>query len=235
MILEVPEAFKAQERFINRVDFKLRRELAQHRYDTAAQIAVERVVRRAHDDPVRGECKDCWLNTRHGHTCRPAFFVDLFEEDKLAVPAPVLAIPPAATLAGLSLLVVDDMADARESLRELLQHLGAKVSVAGSGREGLDIVREAGPDLVLCDLRMPRMDGFEFIRQLNCEASPAPPPVVAVTALTSEADHQRTREAGFDGHINKPYDEVAIVAAVFAALQRHPDADPAAMPGTQTR
>ena len=152
-----------------------------------------------------------------------------------AVPAPDAANTPAATLAGLSLLVVDDVEDARETLRELLQHLGAKVSVAGSGREGLDIVRDAGPDLVLCDLRMPRMDGFEFVRQLNRATSPAHPPVVAVTALTSEADHQRTREAGFDGHINKPYDEVAIVAAVFAALQRHPDADPAAMPGTQTR
>ena len=152
-----------------------------------------------------------------------------------AVPAPDAANTPAATLAGLSLLVVDDVEDARETLRELLQHLGAKVSVAGSGREGLDIVRNAGPDLVLCDLRMPRMDGFEFVRQLNRATSPAHPPVVAVTALTSEADHQRTREAGFDGHINKPYDEVAIVAAVFAALQRHPDADPAAMPGTQTR
>ena len=152
-----------------------------------------------------------------------------------AVPAPDAATTPAATLAGLSFLVVDDVEDARESLREMLQHLGAKVSVAGSGREGLDIVREAGPDLVLCDLRMPRMDGFEFVRQLNRATSPAHPPVVAVTALTSEADHQRTRDAGFDGHINKPYDEVAIVAAVFAALQRHPDAGPAAMPGTQPR
>ena len=159
----------------------------------------------------------------------------LVADPEAAVPAPASAITPAATLAGLSLLVVDDVEDARETLRELLQHLGAKVSVAGSGREGLEIVRDAGPDLVLCDLRMPRMDGFEFVRRLNGTTSPAHPPVVAVTALTSEADHQRTRDAGFDGHINKPYDEVAIVAAVFAALQRHPGAGPAAMPGTQTR
>ena len=145
------------------------------------------------------------------------------------------ASPSAATLAGLSLLVVDDVEDARETLRELLQHLGANVSVAGSGREGLDIVRDAGPDLVLCDLRMPRMDGFEFVRELNRATSPAHTPVVAVTALTSDTDHQRTREAGFEGHINKPYDEVAIVAAVYAALNRHPDASPGAIPRSGAR
>lgn len=153
----------------------------------------------------------------------------------LADRAPAAANASAATLAGLSLLVVDDVEDARETLRELLEHLGAKVSVAGSGREGLDIVRDADPDLVLCDLRMPRMDGFEFVRELNLATSPARPPVVAVTALTSDADHQRTREAGFEGHINKPYDEVAIVAAVYAALHRHPDASPAATPAGEAR
>ena len=153
----------------------------------------------------------------------------------LADRTPATASPSAATLAGLSLLVVDDVEDARETLRELLQHLGAKVSVAGSGREGLDIVRDAGPDLVLCDLRMPRMDGFEFVRELNLATSPAHTPVVAVTALTSDTDHQRTREAGFEGHINKPYDEVAIVAAVYAALNRHPDASPGAIPRSGAR
>ena len=153
----------------------------------------------------------------------------------LADRTPATASPSAATLAGLSLLVVDDVEDARETLRELLQHLGANVSVAGSGREGLDIVRDAGPDLVLCDLRMPRMDGFEFVRELNRATSPVHTPVVAVTALTSDTDHQRTREAGFEGHINKPYDEVAIVAAVYAALHRHPDPSPGATPRSGAR
>lgn len=135
-----------------------------------------------------------------------------------------LAAPPhAASLAGLSLLVVDDVEDAREALRGLLQHMGAKVSVAGSGREGLDRARDDEPDLVMCDLRMPRMDGFEFIRELNRATSPARTPVVAVTAMASEADHQRTREAGFHGHLNKPFDEAAIVAAVDAALRPGPE------------
>jgi signal transduction histidine kinase/ActR/RegA family two-component response regulator len=141
----------------------------------------------------------------------------------------------AEPLAGLSLLVVDDVEDARETLRVLLQHLGATVTVARGGREGLDMVRDHQPDLVLCDLRMPRMDGFEFIRELHRGAPPAHPPVVAVTALASDTDRQRTREAGFEGHINKPFDEAAIVAAVDAALHPRPDGGHAAMPGADGR
>jgi len=84
------------------------------------------------------------------------------------------------------------------------------------------MIRNDEPDLVLCDLGMPRMDGFEFVRELHRATSTMHlhVPVVAVTALASDADHQRTREAGFEGHINKPFDEAAIVAAVNAAL--HP-------------
>jgi len=126
----------------------------------------------------------------------------------------------ASALAGLSILVVEDTADAREMLHILLKHLGAEVSVARDGREALDMIRfrDADPDLVLCDLRMPRMDGFEFIRELHRGPSSVHLPVVAVSGLASEADRQRTRDAGFEGHINKPFDEAAVVAAVGAAL-----------------
>jgi len=128
------------------------------------------------------------------------------------------ANPGTPALAGVSILVVDDLDDAREILRVMLQHLGAIVSDARDGREALDMMPGANPDLVLCDLRMPRMDGFEFMRELRCRKSPGRPPVVAVSALASAADRQRTREAGFAAHLAKPYDVAAVVAAVGAAL-----------------
>lgn len=127
----------------------------------------------------------------------------------------------ATALAGLSVLVVEDSADALESLRLMLELLGAKVSVARDGREALDMMLQGpSPDVVLCDLLMPRMDGFEFIRELDGPRSPPHPPVIAVSGLASETSRERTRQAGFEGHLKKPYDEAAIIAAVGTALER---------------
>lgn len=140
------------------------------------------------------------------------------------------AEPANAPLAGVSILVIDDIEDAREALRILLRHLGARVAVARNGREGLVMVRDTGPDLVLCDLRMPEMDGFEFMRELQRATPSAHPPVVAVTAMAGDTDRLRTVAAGFEAHINKPYDEAAILAAVNATLRRHAAAMSAAAP-----
>jgi two-component system CheB/CheR fusion protein len=126
---------------------------------------------------------------------------------------------PSTKLAGLSILVVEDSDDARESFRDLLRLLGARVSVACNGREGLDAIEAAEPDLVLCDLRMPRMDGYEFMRALRRDPLAAHPPVLAMSGLAAEADLRRTRDAGFAGHIKKPFSEAAITGAIRNALQ----------------
>jgi CheY-like chemotaxis protein len=114
--------------------------------------------------------------------------------------------------------VVEDSEDTRETLRALLQLRGAKVTVARDGREALDMIQDVEPEVVLCDLWMPRMDGYEFIQELQRGDSPVHPPVVAVSGLVSDADRQRTRDAGFVAHLKKPFDEAAVVAAVGAAL-----------------
>jgi CheY-like chemotaxis protein len=134
--------------------------------------------------------------------------------------APAGAEPGTPALAGLSILVVEDSEDTRETLRALLQPRGAKVTVARDGREALDMIQDADadPDVVLCDLWMPRMDGYEFVQELQRGDSPVHPPVVAVSGLVSDADRQRVRDAGFVAHVKKPFDEAAVVAAVGAAL-----------------
>jgi diguanylate cyclase len=143
------------------------------------------------------------------------------ETSDLDAAAPPDAEPSIAALAGLSILVVEDSDDARESLGNLLQLLGARVTTARDGRDALDVIQGAVPDLVLCDLRMPRMDGYELIHELLRGPSTAHLPVVAMSGLVSEADRQRTLEAGFKAHIAKPFDETTLVAAVSSVI-RHP-------------
>jgi signal transduction histidine kinase len=140
------------------------------------------------------------------------------EIEDLGDAAPVAAQFSASALAGLSLVVVEDSDDTRDALRAVLQQLGANVSLARDGREALEMIAKGDPDLVLCDLSMPGMDGYEFIRELH--RRPAPPPVVAISGLAGEADYQRTQEAGFDAHVKKPFDEATIVQAVHTALRR---------------
>jgi signal transduction histidine kinase/ActR/RegA family two-component response regulator len=141
--------------------------------------------------------------------------------------APPGAAAPAGTAATdlrqrpldrLTILVVEDVEDALEATRMMLALLGAKVLTAGDGREALELIASSRPDLVLCDLRMPRMDGFEFLRELSRRQGEDRPPVVAMSGLVSDADHGRTEAAGFDGNLDKPFDDVQLVSAVRATL-----------------
>jgi signal transduction histidine kinase/AmiR/NasT family two-component response regulator len=122
-----------------------------------------------------------------------------------------------AALAGLAILVVEHSEDAREFLRIFLERFGATVSTARDGAEALETTRYSAPDVVLCDVRLPRMDGYQFLRELR--RRPVHPPVVAISGLTGADDLRRMREAGFHAHIKKPFDATAVIAAVDAAVR----------------
>jgi signal transduction histidine kinase/DNA-binding NarL/FixJ family response regulator len=142
--------------------------------------------------------------------------------------APAEAALQAAALAGLSILVVEHSEDAREFLRILLERSGATVSTARDGAEALETTRYFSPDVVFCDVRLPRMDGYEFLRELR-QRPVHPPPVVAISGLASEDDLGRMREAGFHAHIKKPFDAAAVIAAVEAAVRYRKEQPPAAL------
>jgi PAS domain S-box-containing protein len=122
-------------------------------------------------------------------------------------PAPPAAAPRVAHggLDMLRILVVDDNRDAAESLELVLRHLGAQVRVAYCGREALDCVDEEMPAVVLLDIGMPEMNGYEVARELRSRHGAALR-LVALSGWGQEVDRARGRAAGFDQHLIKPAD-----------------------------
>jgi signal transduction histidine kinase len=114
--------------------------------------------------------------------------------------------PPPAPRPGLRILVVDDNADARESMALLLRRRGHDVRLAPDGPAALALVTEHAPDVVLLDLGLPGMHGHEVGRRLRQQPGLDKVLVVALTGSASEDDRRRSREAGFDHHLVKPID-----------------------------
>jgi CheY-like chemotaxis protein len=111
----------------------------------------------------------------------------------------------------LSVLVVDDHVDGRDMLAILLGALDVDVRMAGDGEEAWSEILAAPPDLILCDLQMPRLDGFGLVKRLRADPGVRGIVIVAVSALGAPRDLLATREAGFDGHVVKPISEEVIV------------------------
>lgn len=104
-------------------------------------------------------------------------------------------------------LIVEDEHDNREIMRAVVEDiLGYRALLAADGEEALRMASEHGPRVILMDLMMPLLDGFEAIRQLKAGARTASIPVVAVTALSRPSDRQRAVENGADDYIGKPFD-----------------------------
>jgi CheY-like chemotaxis protein len=110
---------------------------------------------------------------------------------------------------GARVLVVDDDPDSAESMARLLQHSGHEVDVALDGKTALQRARAKQPDVVLLDICMPGMDGYEVARQLRAMFQNKVQ-LVASTALGSEEDRKRCLEAGFDLHLVKPVDPTEV-------------------------
>ncbi|HEY0874890.1 MAG TPA: ATP-binding protein [Vicinamibacterales bacterium] len=123
-------------------------------------------------------------------------------------------------LSGVRVLVVEDAEDARDTARAMFEHLGAAVLVAADGQDALNVLQNEEVDIIFCDLRMPNMDGYEFIRALRHRRDGPQPPVIALSGQASSGDHRRTHAAGFDGHVDKPFVDTDLLGAVSAVRAR---------------
>jgi len=122
------------------------------------------------------------------------------------------------SLEGMSVLVVDDSEDTTEMVRHLLQIGGASVFVATSGVEALRLAREKEFDVVLSDISMPEMDGFEFLSRLRQIPGKEHLPAVALTGFGRPEDVQRANDNGFYAHLTKPFD----IQSLASLLQKVP-------------
>lgn len=148
-----------------------------------------------------------------------------------AVPAaePPAESPAIPTLDACRILIADDHQDAAEVMAMLLGLRGHEVRIAHDGVEALAIAKTFNPQVVLLDLGMPKMDGYETARQMRRRPGGEHVKLVALSGWGRQQDRQRTTEAGFDHHLVKPVTEVDLFHALVAAGTGDPKGDGAAV------
>jgi two-component system, OmpR family, alkaline phosphatase synthesis response regulator PhoP len=119
-----------------------------------------------------------------------------------------------------NIVIVEDDEDIAESIRYNLEREGFRVRVAASGEDALNLILDRPPNLVLLDLNLPHMSGFEMCRRLRAEAPTARVPILILTARTDESDKVLGLNIGADDYITKPFGMRELVARVNAVLRR---------------
>lgn len=157
-----------------------------------------------------------------GCTFKFTFVADLpIVQNKISIPQPAAAVQmDFAPLAGFKILLAEDSLDNQYFIERYLSKNGAIVSTASNGREALEKCREFQFDLVLMDIEMPEMDGYEATRRLR-QINPRIP-VIALTAHAMPEERHKTREAGCDGHVTKPIDTRQLLAVIESHLKPTP-------------
>ena len=103
------------------------------------------------------------------------------------------------------ILVIEDQEDNRTILRDLLTSAGYQVIEALNGQAGVDIAERERPDLILMDIQLPVLDGYEATRRIKGNPSLASIPVIAVTSYALSGDEAKAKAAGCDGYVTKPF------------------------------
>ena len=125
-----------------------------------------------------------------------------------------------------SIVIVEDDEDIADSIRYNLDREGFRVRVATSGEDALKLILDRAPNLILLDLNLPHMNGFEICRRLRAEAATARIPILILTARTGESDKVLGLNLGADDYITKPFSMRELVARVNAVLRRVDGVEP---------
>ncbi len=187
-------------------------------------LAIAKQLVELHGGSIRVESKGPGKGT--------AFIVSLpLQVLQAQVPRPDRRHPRATTqtplfekctdLAGLKVLVVDDERDARELLRIMLENCEAEVVTASSAAEALPLVKSHAPDVLVSDIGMAEVDGYEFLRQVRAaEPRGRKMPAIALTAFARSEDRTKALLTGFSAHISKPVEPAELIATIVSVVER---------------
>jgi two-component system, cell cycle response regulator DivK len=112
------------------------------------------------------------------------------------------------------ILIVEDQQDNRQILRDLLTNNGFEVVEAEDGESGVDAAKTQRPDLILMDIQLPILDGYEATRQIKSDPNLKSIPIVVVTSYALSGDDQKAHEAGCDAYVTKPFSPRALLAKI---------------------
>jgi two-component system cell cycle response regulator DivK len=112
------------------------------------------------------------------------------------------------------ILVVEDQDDNMQILRDLLGSVGYEIIEARDGAEGVKAAKAERPDLILMDIQLPVLDGYEATRQIKADTELRAIPIVVVTSYALSGDEAKARDAGCDGYVPKPYSPRQLLAKI---------------------
>lgn len=119
------------------------------------------------------------------------------------------------------ILVIEDNFDVRENIIEILELADYSVITADNGRRGVELAQQEKPDLIICDIMMPELDGYGVLHLLSKSPKTASIPFVFLTAKTERNDVRKGMSLGADDYLTKPFDDVELLDAVEIRLRRH--------------
>jgi two-component system, cell cycle response regulator DivK len=116
------------------------------------------------------------------------------------------------------ILVIEDQEDLRGILRDLLTGSGYEVVEAADGNDGVAKAQTMRPDLILMDIQLPGLDGYEATRQIKAKQQLASTPIIAVSSFAMKGDEEKARAAGCDHYVTKPYSPIQLLRIIRGFL-----------------
>src|SRR5687768_16248903 len=118
------------------------------------------------------------------------------------------------------ILLIEDNKEIRENTSEILELANYKVTTASNGKEGVEKTQKERPDLIICDIMMPLLDGYGVLHLLSKNEETASIPLIFLTAKADRSDFRKGMEMGADDYLTKPFDEIELLNAIESRLKK---------------